>query len=112
MPIFHLQAALTAAFNGMVGSLEDSLQTLNNMIEAMSNVIEVDKLCASVQHKFSQIGLSSTAASKPADPAHAISMDALQEDIAKWLDSSYQFTFWQLRTVIQKKVSYFAELRL
>ena len=87
--------------SALIGSVMSSLETLLNVNASMSKVIEVDKLCSSLQHKFSQISIM-----KDADPAHSMSMDALQEDIAKRLDSSYQFTFWQLKTVIQKKLDY------
>ena len=103
---------LVEPFNAMIDAVNDSLATLENIIDSMSKVMEVEKLSAALHHKFSQIRLSVPESKPEVDPAHAISMDDLQDHIAKGVDSSYEFSFWQFRGIIKKKFDYLASIRL
>ncbi len=123
-----LQKEFTTAFNAMLTSLEESLDKVQTLASSMTTQTEVDKITAadSVCRIFSRIKLNAEEnhhdgekteeeeeeESGPASSSRQETLDALQEDVAKWIDSSHQYSLWELQNVIRNKTSYLKALAL
>ena len=111
--VLYSQDKFPSAFNAMLTSLEASLDGVHTSASSMMMRTEVDKLASedSLCRVFSR-----KARLEEESPAHAeeedSALDALQQDVAKWIDSSHQYSLWEMQNAIRSKTAYLKGLRL
>ena len=123
----------------MLDSVDKSLESLLDLAAGMVKETEVDKLSSSSSSDLSavfskiRLGGDGDSSSFPTSPAEE--MDSLQQEVAKWIDSShqvgfsntcffwgnylqlfslfvFQYSLWELQNVARNKSAYLKGLRL
>ncbi len=121
--------------------MDKSLESLLDLAAAMVKETEVDKLSSSSSSSsdlsavFSKIRLGGDGDSSSFPTSPAEEMDSLQQEVAKWIDSShqvgfsntcffwgnylqlfslfvFQYSLWELQNVARNKSAYLKGLRL
>ena len=92
--------------SSLLSAVNKSLASLGETTDAMAKVAEMDKMAAATERKFSRLALPVDKEDTEEDKE----LDKLQESVAKWIDSSYAFSFWSVSAVVKAKAQYIAQL--
>ncbi len=103
------------AFNEALSKLEETLEAVQTIASGMAETTEADKLSDSaLALVLSDLNLGDK--NKVGEDGEKLppdeSFDELQMDVAKWIDSSQQYSLWELKSVAKKKAAYLNALRL
>ncbi len=99
------QSAFITSLNSFLDCVEDRLSKVQDVISDLMKVTELDKICT---QKLSDLSIGDL---KQLKEQETKALDSLQEGVAKSLDSSYQYSFWELQSVIKKKLNYAKALK-
>lgn len=104
--IFYFQADFVAAFNSMVSIFQSQLGILLKVSSDLDSLVTLDRL----ELKFTDINL------KGSDSNPDLNIDEVlkevEDETRKSVEASYNLSFAQIKTVVQKKLNYFGLVTL
>ena len=120
MAFLLLQAQIIPELESLMSLFQSSLKAIDQVADDFKKTLALDSLSSQLDLKFSQLELASGAsgtsktlmgASKKADVMKTLSMDAVQQDLQKQIEESYDLTFQQIKSVVKMKTMYFKNLK-